>query len=240
LSEKRWWPIISTVLIAHLLAVVVVGLGEFALTSSSESMNCIPSSPRWESLCDWVRSGRRRPLSDLFTAFDIQRFKATIAGIVFLGIALGWSIWLMRPLRVTIRFRLRTLMAVIALVPLEVTAGAGVWNQWKRWDAGQRFAPQYALFASMRPEIELETGDSLSVDFHDPLLGPPLHGDRIVRADGKIDLDRYGRVYVAGLTASETKEKIICHLQKHVGDRQLLPITASELDSRTTVRINRK
>jgi Polysaccharide biosynthesis/export protein len=239
LSQKRWWPIISTVLFAHLLAVVVIGLGEFAFTSSSESMNCIPSSPRWDSLCDWLRSGRRRPLSDFFTAFDIKRFNATIAGIVLLGMGLGWSIWLMRPLRVTIRFRLRTLMAVIALVPLEVTAGADVWNRWRRWDADQRIAPQHALSESLRQEIELQIGDSISVEVHDPLPGTPLHGDRIVRADGKIDLDRYGPVYVSGLTASETKEKIISRLQKHLLDRSLVPIAASELRSRITVPTNR-
>lgn len=181
-----------------------------------------------------------RPLSDFFTAFDIKRFNATIAGIVLLGMGLGWSIWLMRPLRLTLRFRLRTMMAIIAVLPIEVTAGADVWNRWARWDADQRFAPLAAFFSSQRQEIYVQVGDSLSVEVHDPLPGTPLHGDWIVRADGKIDLDRYGRVYVSGLTASETKEKIISRLQKHLGDRRLLPIAASELDSRTTVRINRK
>jgi hypothetical protein len=240
LSHKRWWPIISTVLFAHLLAVVVIGLCEFAFTSVCEPMMCIPSRPPWDSLCYWVQSGRKQPLSDYFFAFDIQRFNATIAGIVFLGMGLGWSIWLMRPLRLTIRFRLRTLMAVIAVVPIEVTACADVWNRWERWDADQRFASYDAFVSSMRQEIYVRAGDSLSVEVHDPLLSPPLHGDRIVRADGKIDLDGFGRVYVTGLTASETKEKIIWHLQKHIGDRPLVPIAASKLNSLTTVRINRK
>ncbi len=92
----------------------------------------------------------------------------------------------------------------------------------------------------MRQEIYVQTGDSISVEVHDPSLSPPLHGDRIVHADGKIDLGGYGRVYVTGLTASETKEKIICHLQKYLGDRLLVPIADSRLNSVTTVRINRK
>jgi hypothetical protein len=179
-------------------------------------------------------------LSDWFTAFDIQRFNATIAGMVFLGMGLGWSIWLMRPLRLTVRFRLRTLMATIAVVAFEVTAGVDVWNRWERWDTDQRWGPHIAFLSSLQQEVYVQPGDSLSVEVRDPLLNPPIRGDRIVSPDGKIDLGRDKWVYVTGPTASETKEKIICHFQKHLAVRWLAPIAASKLDSLITVRINGK
>jgi hypothetical protein len=105
------------------------------------------------SLCEWVQSGRKQPLADYFYDFAIQRFEATIAGIVFLGLGLGWSISLMRPLRLIVRFRLRTLMAVIAVVPIDLTACADVWNRWEQWNADRKLAPYQALLASMPQEI---------------------------------------------------------------------------------------
>ncbi len=190
MNQKRRWPVISTVLFAHLFTVLMIGLCEFAFTSTSEPMVCLPSPPPWESLCYWVQSGRTRPLSDWFTAFDIQRFNATIAGMVFLGMGLGWSIWLMRPLRLTVRFRLRTLIATIAVVAFEVTAGADVWNRWERWDTDQRWGPHIAFLSSLHQEVYVQPGDSLSVEVRDPLLNPPIRDDRIVSPDGKIDLGR--------------------------------------------------
>jgi hypothetical protein len=239
MSQKRWWPVISTILFAHLFAVLLIGLCEFAFTSTREPMFCHPSRPPWDSLCYWVQSGRKRSLSDLFTAFQIRRFNASIAGLVLFGMGLGWSLWLMRPLRLTVRFRLRTLMATIAVVAIDVTAGADVWNRWERWDHDQRWGSYIARFSSVRQEIYVQLGDSLSVEVRDPLLNPPIRGDRVVRPDGKIDLGRDERVYVDGLTAAETKEKIVYHLQKHLAVRWHVPIAASKLDSLTTVRINR-
>jgi hypothetical protein len=225
---------------AHLLAIAIVGLCQFAFTSVSEPMMCIPFSPPWDTLRYWLQSGRKQPLSSLFSTFDIQRFNATALGIVLLGIGLGWSIWLTRPLRLSVRFRVRTMMAIIAVLSIEITAGASVWKRWEQWDADQRSAPYPCLRYSMRQEIYIQTGDSLSVDVDEPLLTQPVHVQRTVNADGRIDLDGYGRVYVVGLTASEVQEKIISRLKTHLEDRPLVPSVASTLDSVTTVRINRK
>lgn len=234
--RARWWPIIRTVLFAHLFTVAVIGLFQFALTSVREPGFCAASPSPWDSLSWWFQAGRKRPLMDCFDAFGIQRFNVTIVAAVFLGMGLGWSIWSMRPLRLTARFRLRTLMAVIALVPLESGAGTEVWNRWERWDLDQRFARSPFRCSSAAEEIHLEPGDTLSVNVHDALLDPPIEGDRIVLPDGRLDLGYYGRLYVTGLTVPETKEKIISRLRKHLEDRRARPIAFSKLDSLTTVR----
>ncbi len=53
------------------------------------------------------------------------------------------------------------------------------------------------------------------------LPGRPITGERLVRPDGTISLDFYGKVYVAGLTPSEIKEKIVLHLRKYLNDEVL-------------------
>ena len=52
----------------------------------------------------------------------------------------------------------------------------------------------------------------------DALPGRPISGERLVRPDGKISLGFYGEIYVAGLTITEVKEKVVRHLQKYLTD----------------------
>ncbi len=177
--QKRWLPATRTIVIAHLFAVVVIGLCQFAFTCTQEPMMCFPSPSPWENLCYWVRSGRQRPLADFFNAFDIQRFNATVACVVFLGMGLGWSIWSMRPFRLAHRFRLRTLMLIIAIVPLELTACADVWNRWKRWDHDQQLERFWHPFSSAEADLYLQQDDTVTAEVHDPLVRPPVEGDRM-------------------------------------------------------------
>jgi RNA polymerase sigma factor (sigma-70 family) len=48
-----------------------------------------------------------------------------------------------------------------------------------------------------------------------------IRGERLVRPDGTISLSDYGPVYVAGLTTTEIKEKVILHLRKYLDDATL-------------------
>ncbi len=71
------------------------------------------------------------------------------------------------------------------------------------------------------PEYVLESPDLVLVEVLEALPGRPISGERLVRPDGKLSLGFYGDVYVAGLTMSEAKEKIILHLRKYLTDEAL-------------------
>jgi hypothetical protein len=167
--------------------------------------------------------------------FEIHRLNATVAGIVVLAPLLGWSIWSMRPFRLTPRIRLRTLVALIAIVPLEVNGGAAVWNRWKRWDQVQHFADYYAQRQAI-DGYEIKPGDLVMIEVLEALPERPITGERTVHSDGKVDLGYYGRMYVAGLTMAEAKEKIVLHLRTYLSDEQLGLIEFSESEPPVPVR----
>ncbi|MBX6316348.1 MAG: polysaccharide export protein [Isosphaeraceae bacterium] len=68
------------------------------------------------------------------------------------------------------------------------------------------------------PEYVIEPPDLIQVEVLEALPGRPITGERLVRPDGTITLGFYGDVFVAGLTMSEAKEKIILHLRKYLKD----------------------
>lgn len=71
------------------------------------------------------------------------------------------------------------------------------------------------------PEYVIEPPDLLVLEVLEALPGRPITGERLVRPDGTISLDFYGKVYVAGLTVTEAKEKAILHLRKYLNDEVL-------------------
>jgi len=71
------------------------------------------------------------------------------------------------------------------------------------------------------PEYVVEPPDLLTVEVLEALPGRPVSGERLVRPDGKISLSFYGEIYVAGLTTTEIKEKIVLHLRKFIPDEVL-------------------
>src|SRR4051812_36969929 len=68
------------------------------------------------------------------------------------------------------------------------------------------------------PDYVVEPPDLLIVEVLEALPGRPLSGERLVRPDGKISLGFYGEVFVAGLTTTEIKEKIVLHLRQFLTD----------------------
>ena len=71
------------------------------------------------------------------------------------------------------------------------------------------------------PEYVVEPPDLLLVEVLEALPGRPIQGERLVRPDGKISLGFYGEIYVAGLTTTEIKEKVVLHLRKFLNDEIL-------------------
>jgi polysaccharide export outer membrane protein len=71
------------------------------------------------------------------------------------------------------------------------------------------------------PDYIVEPPDILNVEVLEALPGRPITGDFLVKPDGKITLGFYGDVFVAGLTPTDIKEKIILHLRKYIQDEVL-------------------
>jgi polysaccharide export outer membrane protein len=71
------------------------------------------------------------------------------------------------------------------------------------------------------PEYVVEPPDLITVEVLEALPGRPISGERLVRPDGKISLSFYGDIYVAGLTTTEIKEKVVLHLRKFIRDEVL-------------------
>ena len=71
------------------------------------------------------------------------------------------------------------------------------------------------------PEYVVEPPDLLLVEVLEANPGRAITGERLVRPDGKISLGFYGEVYVAGLTTSQIKAKIVLHLREFLPDTAL-------------------
>ncbi len=71
------------------------------------------------------------------------------------------------------------------------------------------------------PDYVVEPPDVIRVEVLQAAPGRPIQGPRLVRPDGKISLDFYGDVFVAGLTTNEIKEKVVIHLRKSLTDSAL-------------------
>jgi polysaccharide export outer membrane protein len=74
----------------------------------------------------------------------------------------------------------------------------------------------------------VEPPDILRIEVFDALPGRPITGERVVWPDGRISLEFYGDLYVAGLTLPEIKKKLILHLRTYLKDQQL-GLTKGEL-----------
>ncbi len=68
------------------------------------------------------------------------------------------------------------------------------------------------------PDYVVEPPDIITVEVLEALPGRPITGEHLVRPDGKITLGFYGEIYVAGLTTTEIKEKVILHLRQVIND----------------------
>ena len=71
------------------------------------------------------------------------------------------------------------------------------------------------------PDYVVEPPDLVAIEVLEALPGRPLSGERLVSPDGKISLDFYGDIFVAGLTTDEIKEKVVIHLRKFIPDQTL-------------------
>ncbi len=71
------------------------------------------------------------------------------------------------------------------------------------------------------PDYVVEPPDLILVEVLEAYPGRPITGERLVRPDGKISLQWYGDVYVAGLTVDQIKEKIVIHLRQYLTDLAL-------------------
>ena len=71
------------------------------------------------------------------------------------------------------------------------------------------------------PDYVVEPPDIIVIEVLEALPGRPITGERLVRPDGKVSLGFYGDIYVAGLTTTEIKEKVVLHLRQYLPDNLL-------------------
>ncbi len=83
--------------------------------------------------------------------------------------------------------------------------------------------------------VEVQPGDWVRVEVLIALPGRPLSGDRYVGANGKVSLEFYGDLYVAGLSTDEIKEKVILRLRKFLADETLGLVVVDPDTSKLTV-----
>jgi RNA polymerase sigma factor (sigma-70 family) len=121
-------------------------------------------------------------------------------------------------LRTMFLIQLKRIAAIILVVGM-ATAGAGVLARQPAKDAPA--SPPRELMKTLMPSYVVDPPDMITVEVLEAIPGRPISGERLVRPDGKITLNWYGEVYVAGLTPLEIKEKVILHLRKYLSDEQL-------------------
>ncbi len=86
------------------------------------------------------------------------------------------------------------------------------------------------------PDYVVEPPDIIAVEVLEALPGRPITGERLVRPDGKISLGFYGEIYVAGLTTTEIKAKVVLRLREFVSD-ELLGLTLLDISTGEYKRI---
>ena len=131
MSLLRWWPTLRTTFIAVTLFVIAVGMAQFAFAEWSEPCLRIPSP--YERLCEWLRGGGPGPLSQVLGPHELKRLASLSLSMSVLWLMLVISIRAQRPLRLN----LRTLMVLVAVLPLGYLGGREVWLTWERWDEYQ-------------------------------------------------------------------------------------------------------
>jgi len=129
----RWWPRLRTTFIAVMLFVLALGMAQFAFTDWSEPCLRIPSP--YQRLCEWLVQGRRRPVSHVLGPRELKRLAMLSVSIFVLLLMLVISIRSQRPVR--LRLNIRTLMLLVAVLPLAYLGGRKVWLTWERWDEYQ-------------------------------------------------------------------------------------------------------
>lgn len=75
--------------------------------------------------------------------------------------------------------------------------------------------------AMIRFPYVVEAPDLIIVEVLEALPGRPITGERLVRPDGTISLDFYGKLPVHGLTPEQIKTNVILHLRRFLTDEVL-------------------
>jgi len=140
---------LRTTFIALMLIVTALGLAQFAVTD--QSLPCFKVPSLYQRLCEWLREGRQKPLSQVLPTRDMERFAQFSFSMAVLGLMLVSSIRAQRPLR--LRLHVRTLMVVVAILPFGYLGGRQVWVMWQRWDA---FHQKYHLCLLMEEWARME------------------------------------------------------------------------------------
>ncbi len=152
----RFWQRGQLVLVFHLLAISLIGMGHFTTTNVRHPGQCLPTESPGNRIWYWLSSGLKDPLSDYLDNTEIEQIIVMFASIMITGLWLSLSIWSMRPLRPRLNLRLRTMMALIAFATIECIIAGKALKAWDRWDLYRALGDYYAKqekFARMIAEL---------------------------------------------------------------------------------------
>jgi len=136
---------------------------QFTLTAPYRPGACVVGPPPGKRLSDWLQSarhesGRYAPLSDFLDRHELKRLVSNAISMIVLGGMLAWSIRAQGSLR--FRLHVRTLMIVVAAVPIVLLGGQEVWAMWERFEEYS----QCAEFCSEMERTLAEESSDLSDD----------------------------------------------------------------------------
>jgi hypothetical protein len=128
----HWLPCLRTSALSIALAIVIVGMCQFAFSDIREPFYCIGIASPWKRLLYYFEAGGKVEMTAQFTSREITRFIVTALLIMIFTGLLCWSIYAQRPFR--FRMSLRASMLAVAIVPIAWLGGKEVWSGWHRVD----------------------------------------------------------------------------------------------------------
>jgi hypothetical protein len=157
MDRNRHWRSLRTLVIAIAFALSAIGMCQFAFSPTYPPEFCLGLTSPVDRLCYWFKPGRDAPITDVLDHYELVRLATSTVCTMILAGALAWSIrnqglapW---------RFRIRTLMIVVAVLPVAWLAGQGVWDTWQRFDDYCHYAHRDSPYAELESRLKRSLED---------------------------------------------------------------------------------
>jgi hypothetical protein len=151
------WRSLRSLVIAIAFEALAIGMCEFAFSDAYPPGLCLGIMSPVDRICYWFKSGRREPIADLLDRYELWRSVISAVCTIMLAGMLSWSI--RSHGRLLLRFRIRTLMVVIAVLPVAWLTGLGAWDTWRHFDDNCHFDPRDSPYAELESRMEKSLAD---------------------------------------------------------------------------------
>ena len=155
LVRNRHWRSWRTLAIA--IAFLAIGMCQFACSPTDPPDCCLGLMSPLDRLCYWLKLGSQAPITDVFDHYELVRFAISTVCTMMLAGTLAWSTgnqglpsW---------RFRIRTLMLIVAVLPVAWLAGQATWGTWKRFDDYCHYAGRHSPYEELEKRLDKSLAD---------------------------------------------------------------------------------